>query len=472
MSAPRSHAIVLGASMAGLGAARALANHFEKVTVVERDVFQVSLSATLEWPAPARKGVPQADHAHGLLTSGYCVLDDYFPGMMSELLAAGATEGDVTGDFLWYQFGSWKLRVDCGLRGIVLSRPLLEFFVREHLRERTNVEILDGHDVVESAFDADRERVTGVHVRRRPNGKVYTLAADLVVDASGRGSRSPRWLERWGFGRVPETLVKVDVGYATAQFERHPEDAFRAHGAVIAATPPYSTRGAAVIGAEGDRWLITLSGALGDYPPAELRSYRDFARSLPVPLAHEIVRDRAPLTPIVGYRFAANRRIHYEAMRRFPAGFLVLGDAVSSFNPVYGQGMSVALLEARALDECLARGTAEANLSRSFFRRVQSLVDTPWSIATGEDMRFPQVEGPRPLGTAWLHRYMERAHRVASKDPVVLKRFFEVVNLIAKPSAMLAPSIAWRVLTQKVGDVAALPSVKDHGVDQWSLISN
>lgn len=432
----RKHAIVLGGSLAGLGAARALTNHFARVTLVERDELTTDTGI--------RKGVPQGQHAHGLLPSGYRILTEFFPGMMDELIAEGAMPGDLTGEFLWYQYGGWKLRADSGLDGVVVSRPTLERKVRQHVGGLPNIAVLQAHDVECPVFDPGGKRVTGVAVRSRITGLASTLEADLVVDALGRGSPSPKWLQSWDYGPVRETTVPIEVGYATAVFERRPGDLYSSIGAVIAGTAPQSTRFAAIIGAEGHRWTITLAGCVRDYPPTDLEGWRAFARSLPVPDVFELTRDREPLVPIASYRFPANRHYHYEALKDFPAGYLVTGDAVCSFNPLYGQGMSVALTEAMALDRCLAAG--DAQLAKRFFRETAKLIASPWAIATGEDYRYPQVAGKRPPGFALLSKYMERAHRVACHDPVVLRKFFEVASLLAPPPAMLAPSIAWRVL--------------------------
>ena len=194
MAIARRHAIVLGGSMAGLGAARALANHFERVTLVERD--------ELADCTQHRKGVPQGQHAHGLLPSGNRVLADYFPQMMDELVAEGALRGDLTGDFLWYQYGGWKLRADSGLDGIVVSRPHLERKVRDNVLALPRLSLLQGHDGEEPVFDPSSRRVTGLSVRKRATGEMSTLAADLVVDTLGRGSPSPKWLAAWGYGRI------------------------------------------------------------------------------------------------------------------------------------------------------------------------------------------------------------------------------------------------------------------------------
>jgi len=445
MAAARRHAIVLGGSMAGLGAARALVSHFERITLVERD--------ELSDCARHRKGVPQGQHAHGLLPAGYRVLADYFPQMMAELVAEGALRGDLTGDFLWYQYGGWKLRADSGLDGIVVSRPHLERKVRDNVLALPRLALLQGHDSEAPVFDPVSRRVTGLRVKKRATGESLTLEADLVVDALGRGSPSPKWLAAWGYGQVEETNVPIDVGYATAVFERRAGDLYGATGAVIAGTAPQSTRLAATLGAEGDRWIVTLAGCLRDYPPTDLLGWRAFAKTLPARELFDMVKDREPLGPIASYRFAANRHCHYERLNDFPAGYLVMGDAVCSFNPVYGQGMSVALAEARALDDCLAAGDGE--LAPRFFREVTRIVASPWAIATGEDYRYPQVEGRRPPGFAMISRYMARAHRVAMRDPVVLRRFFEVASLLAPPPAMMAPAIAWRVLLGGTGHANA-----------------
>jgi 2-polyprenyl-6-methoxyphenol hydroxylase-like FAD-dependent oxidoreductase len=435
MNRDRSAAIVVGASMAGLLAARALSEHFEHVTLVERDV--------LPQVAEPRKGVPQANHAHGLLASGYRVLDGYFPGMMDELAAAGAPRGDVTGDFLWHQYGAWKLRHECGLRGMTVSRAALEAAVSRRVRALPNVDVLDGCGVERPLFDAAAGRVTGVLVRRRGFDD-ETVTADLVVDATGRGSRAPKWLGEWGFGRPPVRSIRVDVGYATRVFERRAGDFRDSIGAVVAGTPPESTRYAAVLAAEGGRWVVTLAGMLGDYPPTDEAGWLEWARTLPVPDVFELARSARSLGAIASYRFPANERRYYERMKRFPDGYLVVGDAVCSFNPIYGQGMSVAAMESKALGECLAGG--RDRLARRFFRASSRIVEIPWLIATGEDLRYPQVAGERPRLHGVVNRYLERVHHVASLDPVVCGRFFEVANLLAPPPVLMSPAIARRVL--------------------------
>jgi 2-polyprenyl-6-methoxyphenol hydroxylase-like FAD-dependent oxidoreductase len=420
------------------------------VTIVERD--------ELPTKTENRKGVPQGQHAHGLLPSGYRILRDYFPGMMDEIVSEGAMHGDITEDFLWYQYGRWKLRANSGLEAIVVTRPHLERKVRERVLALPKIRTLQGHDGEEPIYDSAKERVTGLSVKNRATGEVTTLDADLVVDALGRGSPAPKWLSAWGYGEVAETQVQIDVGYATATFDRRPGEFHGSMGAIIAGTAPKSTRFAAILGAEGERWIITLVGCLRDFPPTDFQEWKRFARGLPTTDVLDLVGSREPLEPLTSYRFPSNRHRHYERLETFPKGILVIGDAVCSFNLIYGQGMSVALREARALDDCLAAG--DGDLARRFFRKVTEVVASPWAIATGEDYRYPKVPGPRPRGFAFVSRYMERAHRAASKDPVVLRRFMEVASLLAPPPAMMAPEIAWRVLVGGRGTTQASPEKK------------
>ncbi len=441
----RKHAVVMGASMAGLATARALSNHFERVTVVERDDLPAETSP--------RKGVPQGQHAHGLLASGYRQLDAYFPGMFDEAVAQGAIRGDVTGDFLWYQNGCWKKRVDVGLGGVAISRPFLEGLVQKYTRALPNVTFLEGHDAEQP--DYANGRVTGLKVTNRATGASEQLGADLVVDATGRGSQSPKWLRDWGYTAPGESEVKTDVGYATAIFERLPGDLYGSMGGIIAGTVPEATRFAAVLGMEGDRWMITLAGAVGDYPPTDLPGWLAYAEDLPTRDLLEMVSGRQPLGDIVAYRYPANRRRHYDRLQQFPEGYLVIGDAICSFNPVYGQGMSVAMMEAKALDDCLAAG--DEGLAKRFFKETKKLTDSPWTIATGEDLKYKQVAGKRPPGSGLINRYMTRVHTAAAKDPVVLKQFFLVANLLAPPTSVMSPRIAWRVLLGGRGEPQGLP---------------
>jgi 2-polyprenyl-6-methoxyphenol hydroxylase-like FAD-dependent oxidoreductase len=432
---PNKHAIVIGASMGGLLAARALADYYGEVTVVERD----ALPDVYE----PRKGVPQGRHAHGLLARGREVLEQLFPGFTEEMVAQGATSGDIVDKVLWFNHGFYLCNSPSKLFGLAISRPMLEGNVRRRLLQLPNVRLRERCAVLEPTFDRAQGRVTGVRVQSQGgSGGAQVMNADFVVDASGRGSSSPAWLDAWGYPKPREELIKINLGYVTRQYRRLPEHLRGKSGAIIAACPP-DWRFGVILSQEGDRWIVTLGGYLGDHAPTDDNGFVDFARSLQKPEIFDLVRVAEPLCPLMPYQFSANLRRHYEELSRFPAGFLVFGDALCSFNPVYGQGMTVACMEALALRECLAAGTQE--IAGRFLRAASQLIDIPWQIAVGSDLQHPRVEGKRTTQVRFINWYIAKLYRAAQDDAVLASRFLEVANLMRRPAALFDPQIAFRV---------------------------
>lgn len=431
------HAIVIGGSMAGLLAARVLSERFTTVTIIERDQLPTG--------AETRKGTPQARHGHGLLAGGYQIMERLFPGFGQELIANGALPADVVADARWYQMGGYKAQFQSGIEGLLMSRPLIESVIRRRVLAIPNVQVVENGV---QALCAAPGQVTGV---RLATGE--ELSADLVVDASGRGSRAPAWLEALGYAKPVEEHVKIDVGYTTRIFRRRPTDLNGNLATFITPTAPVETRVGFIVAMEGDRWIVSLGGWLGDHAPTDLAGWIDFARSLADPAIYNVVKEAEPLGDAVVHKIPTNQRRRYEGLAHSPAGFVVLGDALCSFNPVYGQGMTVAAFEAQALAQTLAEKPDLADLHRRFFAKAAKIVDVPWSMATGEDFRYPTVPGQRPAGTAFLHRFMQRVHYVARTDALVCRTFFEVANMLKPPTALFAPAVVWRLLTggQTVG---------------------
>ena len=381
---PAKQVGIIGASIAGLIAARVLSDHFDHVTIFDRD----TLPATCD----NRKGVPQGCHGHGLLASGFGALKRLFPRLERQLLDAGAVPGDVIGDVRWFQHGYYKAKFHSGLGGILLSRPLLESAIREQVRRIPNVKIASNVHVTGLVTDPDRRRVTGLRLQQT-GGVTATYPADLVVDAGGRASRSPDWLYELGYGRPKTEMVEIDLGYTTRTFRRRPEDLNGDVGAIIAPRPPKQMRVGFMLAMEDDRWMVTIGGWMGDHAPTDPDGYLNFARSLSRPDIYDVIKDAEPLTDAVTYAYPANLRRRYERLDRFPGHYLVMGDALCSFNPIYGQGMSVAALEGLALEECLARRPSLDDVWRPFIKAATRVIDTP--VDDRRRQRFRVCRGDR-----------------------------------------------------------------------------
>ena len=442
VNAGRRRAVVIGAGIAGLLAARVLADHFETV-VIERDALP------RDQPSP-RAGAPQAAHVHGLLARGHEALEHLLPGLDAQLAAAGAPLVDWTKDCWWFSFGGWKPVFPSGILSRSASRDLLEWTIRSRVSELPSVRFVEQHEVVALLRAPDRPGVGGVLIRPRPEARAAAseIRADLVVDASGRDSRAAEWLALLGYPRPRETTVNAFLGYASRLYT--PPAGWTAGWQVLAmvATPPAGKRGGVVQTIEGQRWLVTLAGAARDYPPTDEAGFVAFARSLPSPELYQAIEHARPMSPIRGYRRTENRVRHYETLGRWPAGFLVLGDAACSLNPVYAQGMTVATLGALALARRLRRPRSHGErLSRRFQHDLARVQATPWLLATAEDFRHPTTEGPRPgPGSHLMHTYIDRLQLVASSSPSVHRALMEVLNLLRPPVGLLAPRLALQAL--------------------------
>lgn len=432
------HAVVIGGSMAGLLTARVLADHFERVTVVERGPLPEGVEN--------RKGVPQGRHAHVLLPRGQVVVGKLFPGLAEELVSGGAIACDVPAESRFYQPGGYRVRFATGSKGLLMSRPFLEGGVRRRVRALENVAFLPERDVT-SLITGDHDRVTGITLRRRVEGATTEkIATDLVVDAGGRGSHAPAWLEEMGYGRPVEEKIEIRIGYTTRVYRRRPDDLPGAKFALVQPAPPHERRFGVMGPMEGERWMVTLGGWLGERAPTDEAGFVEFARDLPAPDIYNVIKDAEPLDEAVKYSFPANLRRRYERLTRVPEGYLVTGDALCSFNPVYGQGMTVSALEAETLEECLSEGLD--GLPRRFYRRVSKVIDTPWQLAAGADFAHPDVVGNKARGTGLINWYVGHVQRAATRDEQVCRALVNVTGLLAPPSTLFRPRIAWRVLRQ------------------------
>jgi 2-polyprenyl-6-methoxyphenol hydroxylase-like FAD-dependent oxidoreductase len=433
-------AVVIGGSIAGLFAARALSDFAERVFIVDRDVPP-------DAPLP-RKGVPQGKHVHGVLAGGLDALRLFFPGILEDLVGDGARVADTAENVLWFNNGAWRLRCKCGVTGCIQTRPLLELHVRQRVAKLSNVSQLGGVSATGLHLHDRRSRITGVRVERADR-RVEVLPADLVVDCAGRGSRTPAWLEANGLAKPQTTTIAVNVGYSTCCFRVSPGLDQEWSALLILGQPPKGTRLGVGFFIENGDLLVTLGGEFHDYPPDDVEGFLRFTETLQHPKLFHTIRDAPPTSAIATYRFPAHVWNHYDRLLSLPENLLVLGDALCSFNPIYGQGMTVAALEAQALHRCLARANGRsdgAGLRNRYFREASGVVKSAWAMATGADLAYPQCEGPRPFGQGAILGYLNHVISLTCYDKKVLTAWSQVTNMQRPLSALFAPSILGRVI--------------------------
>lgn len=449
--------MVVGGSMAGLCAARVLAPRFGEVVVIDRDDLPDS-------PRP-RSRVPQGRHPHLLLHAGATILEEWFPGLTDELERAGAVDIDLSADFVWHQHGGVQRRPVTSLRGPAMSRPLLEQTVRRRVEGLPQVTIRPGTTATGVTLDDGGARVNGVLL----DGGDH-LPADLVVDASGRQARTLRWLEGLGYSPPEVSVVEVNTTYVSRRFRRNPDEA-RGWKAAAVIGDPETCRLTMALPMEDDQWIVMIGGVNGEAAPSDEVGMLAYARSFDYSLIADLMRDSVPTGPVVTHHFPTNQRRHLEKLHRFPLGWLPLGDAVCSFDPIFAQGMTSAALQARALADCL-EGTAELDraFSGSYFKAASRAVAAPWSIAVGGDFVYAGTKGKKPFGTDLFNRYTDKVVLAGQRDDVVVERFNEVISLVRPPESLLTPPFvarvltgAWRVRRARRRDGARLTAVNGTG---------
>ncbi|RSM44926.1 2-polyprenyl-6-methoxyphenol hydroxylase-like oxidoreductase [Amycolatopsis balhimycina DSM 5908] len=428
------HAVVLGGGFAGLVTAGVLTSYYEQVTVVDRD--------PAPGPAADRRGAPQGKHAHNLLPKGAQLIEEIFPGILGEMAADGAVLADLLTGYRFHVAGKELPQVSIGAKSVHATRPFYEHHLRRRLRAHDGVRLLLGADVVGVVADDARARIAGVRImRKEPSSSEETLAADLVVDAMGRSGRSPTWLEELGYERPQEDRVPVDVTYASRMVRLTPAGAERA-GHLVGGdngTP----RGILLLAVDGGRHMVTLTGSGPENrPPTDEPGFTDFLATAAPPDVLDAVLAGESLGETAAYRFPAAVWRHYERLRRFPEGLLVIGDALCSLNPVYAQGMTAAGMEASALRRCLEEGRDD--LPRRFFRAAARLVAVPWQLAAGADSPEASGNAVRQLQAT----FMNRMFTAATRDGTVAAQLVRVLVLLDPPTSLMRPTMLWRVMTK------------------------
>jgi 2-polyprenyl-6-methoxyphenol hydroxylase-like FAD-dependent oxidoreductase len=436
------HAIVIGAGMAGLTAARAVADYFDRVLVLERD--------TLPAQAANRAGVPQGKHVHALLAGGQRALGELFPGFDRDLAAMGAVRLRVGLDVRVERPGYDPFpQRDLGFFSHAMSRAAVEFAVRTRVSQCTNI-VVEQQSRVESLVSRpDGSRVTGVR-RVVAGGRREVLEADLVVEASGRGDLTLALLDALGRPRPEETTIGVDLAYSSAIF-RIPDDAPSDWKGVFTFANPAtkSSRGSLLLPLEGGCWIVTVGGRHGEDPPGDPDGFMAYARGLRTPTISNAIEHAERLGDIARFRFPESVYRHYERLEAFPRGLLPVGDAVCRFNPVYGQGMSVAAQEAVALNRLLRGLSGEAEplerLAPAFFAEAAALIEAPWASAALPDFIHPATRGKRPDNFEAFISFAIGLTRLASRDPAVHRLTAEVQNLVRSRKSYEDPDLVRRV---------------------------
>ncbi|MGU7811563.1 FAD-dependent oxidoreductase [Burkholderia sp. AW49-1] len=446
-------AIVIGAGIAGLLAARVLADHFGAVHIIERDELP-------DEPA-SRKGVPQARYVHQLLMRGRLILEQLFPGIENELIALGAVPLDWHADVRWFGPAGWMAHGESGFVTWSTSRDLLEFVIRRRVLASSRVTVQTSCDVIGLVPGIGPGTIGGILVRSRtPQPLTREIAAALVVDASGRSSHMPIWLRALGYEAPRETVVNAFVGYASRIYQIPREHAATSWKAlVVHGHPPACVRSGTIFPIEGMRWIVTLTGAACDYPPADESGFLAFAHSLRIPALHDAIVNAEPLGPVHCYRRMESRLRHYERVALWPDGVVVVGDAVCGFNPVYGQGMTISAIDAQLLDAHLkAAATGKHVIGQAFQREAVAARRAAWTLSTGVDYRYEKTMGPsRAWYTRVTQRYTDHVIGLAAERADIYQRLLQVMHMVTPPTSLLTPGIAARVALRSV-----LDSTKDN----------
>lgn len=414
--------------------AQALVAGFRRVTVIERDRLPVGPGN--------RRGVPQDRHLHLLLPAGIEALEQLFEGLVEQLADAGAVVAE-TDRIRMCLNGHQLVPARSGQRALFASRPFVEAHVRRRVRDEPRITVREHAAVAGLVLSHDRRRVEGVQLAVAEGGVAEALSADLVVDCSGRRTPLPGWLDELGYRAAEVEELDVQVQYATRRYEL-PEGVLDGDHHVLIGPTRDGPRGGAMTNVEDGSWLVTLFAMGGERAPTDVRSFTSFAARLPSNDIHAAITSGRALDEPAPYRFPANRRHHYERLDELPAGLLAAGDSVCSFNPIYGQGMSIAAIEARALQARLLDGSCPS--VRTWFRQVARTVDTAWQLAVGADLAVAAIPGRRPLSVRMFNRYLHRLQAAAVVEPALTARLIRVVGLVDPPARLLHPSAVWSVL--------------------------
>jgi len=446
-------ALVVGASIAGLLAARVLSDHFEEVVLIDRD--------SLPEDAMDRKGVPQGRYYHVLLIRGQESLERFFPGFAIRLDEAGAPYVKWLSETRLCVNNGWLNRNDLNITTRNITRPKLEWIIREELKNRSNISFVDNCQADGLMIDNSGSRIIGLNVSYRRNaanqaGKTALLEGDLVIDASGRNSKLPMWLQSLGYEKPAKTEVNSWLGYSSRFYSKLSYDPDW-KVMVMNSTAPDQPRGGSISLHENGQWMVTLTGYGRQHqPPTDPDEFLAFAKSLVYSDVYDAIATAIPSSEIGGFANTSNIWSHFEQLNRLPVGLIALGDSVGCFNPIYGQGMTTAALAAEALDAVLSDEKSIGTVGIAVQKRLAKILNTPWLMATAVDFQYPETEGKRPGGFASiLQRYFDRLLANMRDDAQTARTFIEVLNMVKTPTSLFDLGLigkALKIMPLRSGD--------------------
>jgi 2-polyprenyl-6-methoxyphenol hydroxylase-like FAD-dependent oxidoreductase len=452
-------AIIIGGSIGGLTSARILAGYFQEVTIVDRDVFP-------DVPE-SRSGVPQAKQGHVMLARGQKILEELFPGNNDDLIAHGAEWFDWSTQYLTLMQSGWVHQLPPKrFMTIAASRVLIEHLLRKRVEALPNVTFLTRTEARAIIPSDDKKRVIGLTVFSREKHTETRLYADLIIDCSGRNSSASDWLRAMGYETPAETKINSYIGYATRWY-RVPEDMRWKFIGVQTRPDQGILRGGGFLGVENGLGTFVLQGVNRDYPPTDEAEFQKYSETFASPILHDLMSVSEPVSGVMNFRYDGSRMLHFEKLERFPERLLILGDAVCSFNPIYGQGMTTAALQAEVLGKLMKNAKTLDGLSDVFRKQVAQVLKVPWMLASAEDLRFPDTEGERPdWFTRQAQKFANMIITVLPYDSEVALRFNEVAHMLKPMTALMSPGFVGRVLRHrffgKKADIQQAP--------QWSHI--
>ncbi|WP_153800916.1 NAD(P)/FAD-dependent oxidoreductase [Foetidibacter luteolus] len=432
------HAVVIGGSVAGLLSARVLAGYFEKVTILEKD--------NLPQGPLLRKTIPQGNHLHAILSSGLNLLENFFPGIVQQMEEPGVELVDFARDICWLFQGSWRSRHTSNVKCLLSLRPYLEWHIRNRLMlDCHNVTIRENCMVKGLLTNKDKSVVTGVTMLCGSNNQTENIEAALTVDACGRGSETPLWLTQMGYTAPKEAALEINLGYASRLYSQQEnfDDGWKA--LVLFPKMPHAWRLGLMAHIQGNQCMVTMNGYFGDHAPVDDAGFLAFARSLPKPDIYNYIKDKVPLGKTKVYKIPKVYRRYYEKLPRFPEGLIVTGDANCVFNPIFGQGITLAAFYAKALQQSLNKqsskpGNSIIGLSKKFQYQASRHLNLPWFLTTAIDLSYAQTKGSRPPAMPVISWFLRYAIEVTSKDKKLYQTFINVMHMQAGLSALLAPS--------------------------------